>query len=338
MKALISKLFGSVAQFFTIEDDASYMTGFTKVLVVFLSIFFTWMILAPIKSSVIAAGEIVVSSQRKQVQHLEGGIIQTIHVKEGGRVIIGDPLITLDTTAIQIQITQINEGIRAANYQREATWKLIETLTQELAIVDRLLEHNNTSLTRKLDLQKQLNQANATLGEVESTIARLNSEIVVNQDQLRRSIVRAPVSGFVMALQQHTVGGVIAPGGALMDIVPNDDALVAEVKVKPEDIDLLRVGLTAKVQLVAFNTNLMPKLNGEVIGISADSFKNEMTGEVYFNVRIQIPDDELAQLKETIQLLPGMPVNTFIITGSRTLFMYLITPIRESAYKAFRET
>ena len=81
----------------------------------------------------------------------------------------------------------------------------------------------------------------------------------------------------------------------------------------------------------------MPKLDGKVVNVSADSFKNEMTGEVYFKARIEIPESELKKLKQDIKLSLGMPVTTFVITGSRTMLQYLITPISESGFKAFRE-
>ena len=81
----------------------------------------------------------------------------------------------------------------------------------------------------------------------------------------------------------------------------------------------------------------MPKLNGKLINVSADSFKDEMHGEVYFKARIEIPESEIKKLKMDVKLTPGMPVTAFVITGSRTLFQYLLAPIQESAYKAFRE-
>ncbi|MDA0617484.1 MAG: HlyD family efflux transporter periplasmic adaptor subunit, partial [Proteobacteria bacterium] len=157
-------------------------------------------------------------------------------------------------------------------------------------------------------------------------------------DILKRSVIKAPVSGFVMDLKKHTIGGIIAPAEEIMYVVPNNAQLIAEVKIRPQDVDLLKTGLTAKVQLSAFKTRLMPKLNGKVLSFSADSFKNEATGEIYFKARIEIPKLELLRLKEDIKLTPGMPVEVFIVTGSRTMGLDLITPIKESTYKAFRES
>ena len=334
----ISKLWQIISSFFKTEGEASaYMNLFTKILLVFLLIFFAWMFLAPINSNIIASGEIIISSDKKLLQHLEGGIIKEIKVAEGEFVQKEQELVLLDTTQIETQIVQANEGIKASEFQKTATIKLISTLKQEIKLVNQLLKKKNTSLTRKLDLQKQLNESEAKLGEIDSNLASLKSENSMNHDILKRSIIKAPVSGFVMDLKQHTIGGVITPGGEVMYIVPKDEKLIAEVKVKPQDIDLLEKELLAKVQLSAFKARLVPKLDGTVISVSADSFKEEMTGEVYFKARIEIPESELDKLKEDIKLSPGMPVDVFIITGSRTMFSYLITPIKESAYRAFRE-
>jgi hypothetical protein len=122
-----------------------------------------------------------------------------------------------------------------------------------------------------------------------------------------------------------------------MFIVPENDKLIAELKVSPQDIDLLKEGMEAKIQLSAYKAKLMPKLNGKIINVSADSYKNEMTAEIYFKARVEIAESELKKLKMTIKLTLGMPINGFLIAGSRTLFQYLITPISESVYKAFRE-
>jgi len=326
-----------LSEFFTVKGDDAYMGLFTKIFLLFLLIFFLWMFLAPINSSIISSGEIIISSQKKLVQHLEGGIIKNIMVAEGEFVNKDQELIKLDTTQVETQIVQAKEGIRALKFQKTATVKLTHTLQKEIDIVKQLLKKQNTSLTRKLDLEKQLNEANAKLGEIQANIAKLISENNVNKYFLERSIIKAPVSGYVMDLKQHTIGGVVSPSGEVMYIVPQNEKLIAEVKVRPQDIDLLTTGLLAKVQLSAFQSRLVPKLDGSVISVSADSFKDERSDEVYFKARIEIPESELTKLKENIQLIPGMPIDVFIITGSRTMWDYLVTPIKESAYRAFRE-
>ena len=314
-----------------------YMTIFAKAILSFLFIFVLWACLAPINSYIIAAGKIIVSSEKKIIQHLEGGIIEEIKINEGDFVDKNQELIILDNKKIKVQIKQTQESIKSLILQKNSNIELLKTLKHELNVVNQLFKSRSVSLEKKLNLEKQISGTKAKLGEIKANIAQYISENTVNQDILTRTIIRAPVSGYVMDLKKHTIGGVIAPGGEVMYIVPKNDNLLVEVKVNPKDIDLLHKSMLAKVQLSAFNGRLVPKINGKVLAISADSFSNEMTGEVYFKSRIEILQSELTKLKNQLELTPGMPAEAFIVTGSRTLFSYLITPIRESSYKAFRE-
>ncbi|MBU6140407.1 MAG: HlyD family efflux transporter periplasmic adaptor subunit [Proteobacteria bacterium] len=318
-------------------EQKTYLTLATKIIIGFLLCFFIWAAFAPINSSVVANGEIILTSNKKTISHLEGGIVAEVKVSEGQFVEEGQDLIVLDTVQVKAKISQVLEGIRGSEFQKSATEKRISALKNELHTVNELLKNSNTSLTRKFDLQKQLHEAEGKLGELISNIASLQSEHKAALDTLERSVIKAPTSGVIMDLKHQTIGGVIAPASEIMFIVPKDDHLIAEVMVNPADIDLLTKGMTAKVQLTAYKARLMPKLDGKLETISGDSFKNEMNGQVYFKARIEIPDAELKKLKEDVKLTPGMPVTAFIITGSRTMLQYLLTPIKESAYKAFRE-
>jgi multidrug efflux pump subunit AcrA (membrane-fusion protein) len=323
--------------FWKIEGEENYLTLGVKIIVLFLIVTFFWTMLAPINSSIIASGEIVLTSNKKIISHLEGGVIDNIKVKEGQFVKEKDDLIILNTIQVQSKISQISEGIKAAEFQKSATENRIKSLAQELKIVDELLKEKNSSVTRKIDIEKQLHESTGKLGEIMTNIVGLQNEFKANQYILARSIIKAPVSGYVMNLKYQTIGGTITPASEIMFIVPENDKLIAELKVSPQDIDLLKEGMEAKIQLSAYKARLMPKLNGKIINVSADSYKNEMTAEIYFKARVEIAESELKKLKMTIKLTPGMPINGFLITGSRTLFQYLITPISESVYKAFRE-
>lgn len=324
-------------EFWMNDDDENYMSPYIKIMICFLLLFFLWASFAPINSSIISSGEIVLIGNKKIISHLEGGIVEEMKVKEGEFVESGQELMSLNDVQIKAKIEQVTEAINAAEFQKIATIKHISTLRQELKIVNELLKDANSSLTRKLELQKQLNESEGKFGEITSNILSLKSEYQAAKHTLNRSIITAPVSGFVMNLKHHTIGGIIPPASEIMFIVPKDDKLIAEVKVNPQDIDLLTIGMEAKTQLSAYKSRLMPKLEGEVVGISADNFKNEMTGETYFKAQIKISESELKKLKVNVKLTPGMPVTAFIITGSRTMLQYLLAPIKESAYKAFRE-
>ena len=319
------------------EERPDYLSSGLKIFLIFLFLFFIWASFAPINSNIIASGEIIVTANKKTISHLTGGIIEEIKIKEGQFVEENQELIVLNTTQVKAKIGQTLESIKALESQKTATKRRVEILKQELKIVDELLKNANSSMTRKLDLQKQFQEQIGKLGELSANIASLQSEYQADLDTLSRSVIKAPAAGFVMDLKHQTIGGVIPPASEIMFIVPKNDKLIAEVKVSPNDIDLIAEKLIAKVQLSAYKSRLMPKLDGKVINISADSFKNEMNGEVYFKARIEIPESEIKKLKMAVKLTPGMPVTAFIITGSRTMLQYLLTPIQESSYKAFRE-
>ncbi len=323
--------------FWQIKGEENYLNLGVKIILSFLVLSLIWLALAPMNSSIIASGEIILSSNKKIISHLEGGVIEEIKVQEGQKVVEGEDLIILNNIQVKAKISQVIEAIKASEFQQIATAQKIKSLQQELRIVNELLKDQNASLSRKIDIEKQLHEARGKTGEIATNIISLNKELTANRYISKRSVIKAPVSGIVMNLKYQTIGGVIAPATEIMFIVPQDDKLIAELKVRPQDIDLLKEGMKAKIQLSAYKTKLMPKLNGTITNVSADSFKNEMTGEIYFKTRVQISEDEIKKIKTDIRLTPGMPVDGFLITGSRTMLQYLITPISESSYKAFRE-
>ena len=126
------------------------------------------------------------------------------------------------------------------------------------------------------------------------------------------------------------------PGEVLMLIVPEADALEAEVKVQPQDIDQVRLGQTAILRFTAFNQRTTPELNGEVNRVSADVTEDQKTGARYYTVRIAIPASEIERLKG-LKIVPGMPVEAFIQTSPRTVMSYLIRPLHDQISRAFRE-
>jgi membrane fusion protein, type I secretion system len=119
-----------------------------------------------------------------------------------------------------------------------------------------------------------------------------------------------------------------------MLIVPEADALEAEVKVQPQDIDQVRLGQTAVLRFPAFNQRTTPELNGEVNRVSADVAEDQKTGARYYTVRIAIPASEIERLKG-LKILPGMPVESFIQTSPRTVI--LVKPLHDQINRAFRE-
>lgn len=271
------------------------------------------------------------------------------------------------------RIDQLNDEIKGLNSQRRAIQKQLKVMTKELKMVKQLVKSQNAPVTRQMELEKQWaelegrsgdinaqiakagqaiseteleiinldndtkNQILAELQDIEIKISDLTEQLTSAKDVLKRTVIKSPISGVVMNIQYHTIGAVVQPGADILNIVPQDDQIIVEAKVRPDDIDSVHEGLSAKVQLSAYKAKKVPKLTGQVMSISADSLTDEMTGMNYFLARIQLDESEIAQLKTTVKLNPGMPAQVFIMTGSRTLFDYLFAPITDATYKAFRE-
>ncbi len=181
---------------------------------------------------------------------------------------------------------------------------------------------------------------NSILEEIQQTelsLRELSHQLIELTDELERTIIRAPVGGVVMDMQFHTRGAVIRPGERILDLVPNDDRLIIEARVNPNDIDLVKAGTKTKVLLTAYNAKKVPKLDGEVLNVSADILNDQATGERYFLARILVDDEKLEELTADVSLYPGMPAQSFFLAGERTVIDYLFSPFKDAAYRAFRE-
>lgn len=175
-----------------------------------------------------------------------------------------------------------------------------------------------------------------------ASVLELEQQLQAAQDVLNRIVIKAPNSGIVTNLQYHTVGGVIQQTGRIMDIVPQDDQLVAEVYVKPQDIESIYLGLETKIQLSAFKTRLVPRVDGKVTYVAADKTPVDPSMQAFrgpetYRVRVEFLPGALEKVNSEIVLYPGMPVTVFIVKGERTFLQYLLSPIMDSFHKAFKE-
>ena len=184
--------------------------------------------------------------------------------------------------------------------------------------------------------QDMRSEVGKDLAEIRAKTAELVEKKVAAEDQLKRVDIRAPIDGVVFQKTVHTVGGVITAGEVLMLVVPEADALEAEVKVQPQDIDQVRLGQNAILRFPAFNQRTTPELNGEVNRLSADVAEDQKTGARYYTVRIAIPASEIERLKG-LKIVPGMPVECFIQTSPRTVMSFLVKPLHDQISRAFRE-
>lgn len=164
----------------------------------------------------------------------------------------------------------------------------------------------------------------------------LVQQIVTTEKQLERIEIRAPVRGLVHEMQIVTLGGVVAPGAVIGQIIPVDGLVTFELQIAPTDIDSLYAGQEVRLRFPAFNQRTTPELAGVLTGLSPSTIKDEITGMSFYRGQAQVAETELALLGD-VHLLPGMPVEAFIGTADRTVATYLFQPVSEHLVRAFRE-
>ncbi|MEM7288821.1 MAG: HlyD family efflux transporter periplasmic adaptor subunit [Pseudomonadota bacterium] len=281
-----------------------------------------WAATTNINGAVIAPGEIKVQSFSKSVQHLEGGLIKEILVKNGDQVAAGDVLIRLDRTELENQIR--GEQRLAASKSNQ-----IELLNAELADLGKLKEKGLVQKPRLSALARQIESLNGEKDQHLSNSRRFGS-------RLARLDIRAPIDGVIHGLAFHTLQGVVAPGEEVLKIVPQTENLVVEAKVSPNDIDQVALNQMGIVRLSSFNQSTTPETPARVIHVSADLSRDEARDYSYYLVNLELQDLQSGTMR-SVKLLPGMPTEVFISTQKRTVLSYLVKPISDQFQRAFRE-
>ncbi|HYH18758.1 MAG TPA: HlyD family type I secretion periplasmic adaptor subunit [Azospirillum sp.] len=269
-------------------------------------------------------------------------------------------------------IDQIKEEITALRFQIDANREAVRTIDEELRGIQELMLKGQATKPRLLALQRDLATAKGRRGELLANVAKAEQSIAQTQlrilelrhtrrseaarelqdtqaqaamleeqirslsDVLARRDVVAPQDGQVTGLKYFTPGGVVTPGSPILDIVPQDDALLIEVKVQPTDIDVVRVGLKAYVTLSAFKQRKVPSVEGEVVYVSADAVTDQISGASWFVARVRLAPRALDGLPNVV-LSPGMPADASIVLGERRAIDYLLSPLTDGMHKAFHE-
>ncbi len=274
------------------------------------------------------------------------------------------------------RVAQSKEEIRGLSAQQDAKEREINFISEELIGVTELYGKKLVSISRLMVLQRdkarlegergqyisEIARARGKISETElqilqidqdfrsevlkdlresqGKIAELRERMVAAEDQLKRVDIRAPQAGTVLQLAVHTVGGVIANGETVMQIVPRADALVVEAKVPPQDIDQIVVGAPTTVRIMAGNQRTMPDIEATLTRVSADLTREPTSsgqaGQAYYLVRVSLPEEEVRRLGD-IRLVPGMPAEAFIQTYARTPLQYLLKPLHDQIARTFRE-
>lgn len=421
-------------------DDRYYRRLGLIVLGLLVGIFGIWGSLAPLSSAIPASGKVSVASSNRIVQHLEGGIVKAIPVKDGDAVHVGQTLMELDTTQTnaQLQITLAqyyeNLGVEArliaeregknvisfdpalqkmptimeiqrsefrARAQQllnekqiltermEQSYNQIEGL-EAIVVAKTFLSKSYTDEIKELEVlyaqqlidknrlrdikrdkmrvdseianaksdisrvkaqisevkaqimaQKQnfIKEVTANLSEVNARLSDIRPRLAAMQDTVKRSRIKAPVAGIVANLEMHTVGGVIAPGRPILEIVPEGEPLIIEAKVMASDITNVHVGLKAEIRFPGFaHVKSLNIVEGEVMQIAPDSIVDERTMIPTYAVRIRVtPEGQQELQRHHLTIQPGIPAEVMIVTASRTFLEYMIHPFKSMFSKAFNE-
>jgi HlyD family secretion protein len=277
-----------------------------------------------------------------------------------------------EESQLEEQKTQIgnqNEGLVAL---QAATKSQVALLSREIAGQQTLLDKGLTEVTRVLTPQRELARLEGVAGQVESSVAENRGKIAEIEiqrlrlvskaredaiaelrelefqeietrekrrqilDRMARLYLRAPVSGTVYDSTADTVRAVIRPADPVMYVVPQDTPLIVRTRIDTIHIDQVRVGQEAILRFSAFDQRTTPELRGHVTDVSADAYSDERTGQHYYKADIELDAKEADKLAH-VTLLPGMPVESFIQTGSRSALSYFVKPMGDYFTRAFRD-
>lgn len=411
---------------------------FLFVLVALFVSFVMWAAYATLDVISEAVGEVIPSSQIKSIQHLEGGIVRKILVRDGDDVVVGQPLVELEGTAsgadvkeLRIRIASLQANIarleaertgadaivfpnallsgydelrhstqqqfnarrthlkseidelKEASQQRQedikeitsrlkSTREALKYQQEKVKISEELLKDDLTNRMLHLDLLKDANKLTSTIQQDRSALARARAalkqadfkgesrtkkfleeveedlsdhrrryneftqRIRKLDDNLKRTVLRSPVNGVVMALYVYTVGGVVAPGGTVAEVVPREDRLVVEAKLAVQDVGYIHPGQAVRVTLASGDAARFGELDGEVVTVSPDAV-DQREGAPYYRVRIVTEFDRFSKGALVYKLVPGVQVTCAILTGERTVLEYILSPLLRGFTTAMRE-
>jgi adhesin transport system membrane fusion protein len=345
-----------------------------------------------------ASGSVIASSRVQIIQAVDGGVLASLHVREGDHVERGQLLATLDQTRVlaaarELELKLANLRAQAARLTAEATdadlkfpdslaeypepvalqralfeqrrrslqeelrtlGVAIDLAREEAKLVRELAKSGDVSRSEVIRAERALNEAEAQhinrrnkfLQEAHSELAKVEDEIAQAEQVLtqRRQQVEdmrflASVPGIVKNVRVTTIGGVLRAGEELLQIVPVDDQLIVETKVRPDEIADIRPGLPANIRFDPYDYTLFGAVSGTVAYVSADTLQEESEKGVQTFYRVHVLTEGYpvtSQTGKTLDIRPGMTAQVDIRTGQRSVLDYLLKPLRRTAAEAFGE-
>lgn len=233
----------------------------------------------------------------------------------------------------KLELKQLQQGLSFAQKELSLTKPLVAKGAVSEVEVLRLERTVNELASKIINFKsKTLEQLNKSKGE----LAALKESSLADKDRLSRTTVRSPVKGIVKQVKVNTIGGVIQPGMDILEIVPLNDTLLIEAKIRPSDIGFIHPGQKAMVKLTAFDFSIYGGLEGKVEQISADTITNEKD-EAFYVIRVRTKQNYLGTKEKPLFIIPGMLATVDILTGRKSVLDYLLKPILKAKQTALRE-
>lgn len=324
-----------------------------------------------LKAEVLGAAELTYGEELQQAAAEAPQVAQLLKDEEA---LFNARRDTRERTLSQLEERKVQSRALIGGYERqmEAREAQVALLQQELIDQNTLFDRGLTQFARvsalereSADLEGQLGQLEASVAEAKSAIAgyeiealrlaatqreeaqnefrtlqpqeaELRERLRVLERRLGRLVMRAPMSGIIIGLQIHTIGGVISPGSAVLSIVPQEASLVFAVRIDPSQIDRVHATQAAEIRFPSFNARTTPSFPAEVRTVAPDVVTDPNSGISYFTAELRVPEAERETLL-TLGLQPGMPLEAFIQTGARSPGSILLKPVTDYMSYALRE-
>ena len=254
-------------------------------------------------------------------------------------------LILRETALFEKREKEINEQSAIMN-------RSLRLASDELTMTIPLVHKGIVSKVEQLRLEREVNELEGKMkelvggtqqepmekfNEAKGQWEELEEVLQGREDRVRRTMVRSPVAGIVNELYMNTIGGVVQPGEPIVDIVPNNETLLVEAKIRPSDIAFLSPGQEATLKFSAYDFAIYGGLKGTVEPISADTIEDEIDQQHYYMIKVRNAEGKLMKDGEELAVIPGMTVEVDVLTGRRTVLQYLLKPFHRMRFNALRE-
>jgi adhesin transport system membrane fusion protein len=420
-----------------LQQSSSRMSLILKIWLVTIIAFILWASFAEIDEVTRGTGKVIPFGQNQVIQNLEGGIVESILVREGDKVKKGQILLKInnakslsssqtnkmkytelyakrlrlyaeanglpfpettianeelkkqislarklyesdkkemlakDATIVN-QIEQRKQELKEAEAKIKSLQKSLEFVTEEISMMAPMVKEGVKSKVDFLKLKREangiqndieaaqlsiprlhsaikeyrnkrieakqeyINKNKKELNEVTAELERIKTQQIEYTDQVNRTMVKSPVDGIVQKLFVNTVGGVVKPGQDLIEIVPTNEKLYVEIKIKPSDIAFIHPGAEAMIKISAYDFAIHGGLKGKVVDISPDTITDKKDN-TYYLIHVETQKNYLGTKEHPLKIIPGMTASADIVTGKKTIMQYILKPILKSKQYVFSE-